>query len=684
MKKDHQKAGAENLPSDHAPLPKSRTGKSMNRWLTLWFIGILLMTLLVSIGWNYYSTWKSILNREESEAQSCATIISGMLDHYGIDALLDRSEDGIVHQLRNPVRLFCQGFRLNLVMILRFDPETQTVTDLMNVFTDDETDELMKEAEGSVIEMDDELRTIFEKLFSGEESSHRDVSKDEVLWYIPYRQASVPTLICMQSNIHVESGLIMREFLMDIVLPIATMTLGFLGLLFLVRRRVIRPLRVISDSMNAFARDSRQKPAPLNIRYQDEIGEIAGSYEKMTEDISAYVNSIEALTREQVQTNVQLEVARRIQYGMVPEHFRLENDQFTICATTRPAKAVGGDFYDCFLLDESNVCVFMGDVSGKGVSAAIFMAMAKTIIREKLRVGLSPADALNQANAELYAQNPEGLFATAFAAILNQGTGELRYANAGHTLPILLKEGAEYLHPDSGIALGMFDTAEILDERITLSPGEGLLLYTDGITEAVDRQKTFYGMERLLSVVSVLPDESAPAEEMTIRIVRDVGTFCDGNEPFDDMAVLVLFRRKEVPSPARHEALRSKMDSVSAWQKIPVDVSSFDLIKSAVFDVADDTPETRKALLACDEALANIVQHSGAKTLSFSCEMHGDELRFSFADDGIPFDPAAALPEEKDFDLLDQGGMGLNLIRQSVSSLRYERKDNRNILTMIF
>ncbi len=356
--------------------------------------------------------------------------------------------------------------------------------------------------------------------------------------------------------------------------------------------------------------------------------------------------------------------------GLVPERYTLEGDRFRIKAMTRPATAVGGDFYDCFRLDENKVCIFMGDVSGKGISAAIYMAMAKTLIREKLAAGLSPAQVLHHTNEELCVHNPEGLFATVFAAVLNTKTGDLHYANAGHTFPVLLKKEPAFLYPDSGIALGLFEDAEIRDESMHLPCGEGILLYTDGVTDAVNPWREFFGKDRLLQTVSLAVEKEISPEKVMHQISASVGDFCNETEPFDDMAVLILLRSKEQTGCASHT--------------LPVALSSFDEIRKVVFETAGDTPKTRKALLACDEALANIVRYSGAQTLVFSCDMKDDELCITFTDNGIPFDPVSSQAGEKDFDLLDHGGMGLSIIRQSVSSIRYERKNDQNELTMCF
>jgi hypothetical protein len=195
------------------------------------------------------------------------------------------------------------------------------------------------------------------------------------------------------------------------------------------------------------------------------------------------------------------------------------------------------------------------------------MAVIKTMIREKLMAGLSPAETLNQANVELMAQNPEGLFATVFAAVLDPGTGELRYANAGHTYPVLTGEVPGILKPANGIALGMYDDAEIVDETMTLAPGQGFFLYTDGVTEALNPQHKQFGMERLVTALADDPQRQETAEEILLRVSSAVGTYCAGVEPFDDMAILVL--------------LMTEGSGKENFRTVPVSLSSFEAIREA-------------------------------------------------------------------------------------------------------
>lgn len=643
---------------------------SIRHWITSCFIGILILSVVLSAATNLYQAYVDIMKQDAEWVDLCAQEVSNLLDRRS-DALREKGASELYEEAHATLRQICRNFELEYLYIYTVDEDVPCRHYLLCISGDADKDsdarEIVKRSRPA-----DRLTPGEQALLSGEREIRQEGSDDPlvdaVTWIAPYydSEGELRALIGMDYSVAQFKREVLEDFLNEMIPFVLTLVLGMLLLLFLVQRRIIAPISALSDSMKIFAHDSRNKPEPLNIRSGDEIGEIADSFEKMTEDISSYINNIESLTRERLEGKMELEIARRIQYGLVPENTRLDDGSFSIYAMTKPAREVGGDFYDCSRPDESSVFVVIGDVSGKGISAAICMAMLKTIIREKLIAGLSPAEALNQTNEEFMGQNPENLFATAFVAILDLHTGRLRYANAGHTYPVLLDEKPELLIPESGIAIGMFEDADIQDRTMTLSAGHGILLYTDGVTETVDAQKRFFGTERLLDALSGADSGADSAEETVLRVSRAVSDFRGDAEKFDDTAVMALIYRGNAP------------------RALPVALSAFDEIKRDVIAAAGETPETRRALLACDEALANIVSYSGAKTLCFGCEKKGGVLRVTFTDDGTAFDPTAAESGEKEFDMLDSGGMGLDLIRQSAASMQYERKDGQNIFTVFF
>lgn len=653
---------------------------SISRWIVLCFTGVFILSLAISSVANYLENRRSVTENADSEAIRLLEIIQIVMDDEVNFSELSDPNSETYQQTYDTMAFLVEVYEADRLTMYTILPETKERRLILTVTTDDaenyflglEGDSPAKEPaeEPPAAAPDYPLQSAEEDWLKGEATSYGSLRSNKTITWIMGRcnpETDAKYLVSLDIGIEPQNKAVLNSFLWDITPIGLALLLGMVILLILVRRRIIRPIGIISDSMRKFAEDGSRKPEPLRLQARDEIGEIAAAYTKMTEDISTYVNSIETLTKDKLETDVQLDVARRIQYGLVPGKTRLTGDGFDACAITQPAKAVGGDFYDCFRRDAQSVCVVMGDVSGKGISAAIFMAMAKTMIREKMMAGLSPAKALNQANRELCAQNPEGLFATVFTAVLNLRTGELRYANAGHTRPVLLGDNPAMYEPDPGTALGLFEDAGIRDYTLRLGPSEGILLYTDGVTESVDPENRFFGEERLLEALRSVP-RGTDAEEVLACVNGAVSAFCGGREPFDDLAGLALFY----------------LPAAGKGRTLPVALSSFEEIKKTVFAAAGETPETRKALLACDETLANIVGYSGATELAFSCEKVGDELKIVFSDNGKPFDPSRAKIEEKAFEELEFGGMGISLMQQTAAEMHYERRQDRNELEMRF
>lgn len=648
---------------------------SIRRWIILCFTAVLTLSVAASAAANYFENSNDIMEDYGRLAETCAYVASNLFVYqWNNDEVLGSVGTKAYNDAANSLRGLCKTYKLDSLSIYRVDPSVPAryyyfyVSPVL-----EENQELQREYA---------LRTIpAAELLPGEEAlingsremqieAGDQLPDDKIIWVSPVNDlnGSAIALISMVCDIGLIQNKIHTDFLRDILPFSMSLLVGLLILLYLVQRRIIRPIGILSDGMRQFALDSRKKPEPLKLRSGDEIGEIAEAFEKMTDDISTYVNSIEKLTQKETEINTQLELGRRVQCVLVPERTTRSGDGWRVNAITRPAKTVGGDFYDCFSLDDSRVCVVMGDVSGKGIGAAISMAMVKTVIREKLTAGFSPAETLNRTNDQIAARNPENQFATAFVAVLNTKTGELLYCNAGHNPPLMLREKCAFLNPEPGIALGVFENAGLKNASYTLSPGQGILLYTDGVTEAVSPQRQFFGEERLREAVGAFSAGENAAEETVLRLIGAVDDFCGGNEAFDDMAVLALVYR----------------GGDGTWRSLPVELSAFDTVRRAVLAAVGDSHETRQALLACDEALANIVSYSGAATLAYSCKTDGDRLCVAFSDNGVPFDQTAAVLEDREFERLDGGGMGLHLIRRCASSMRYERKEDRNILTLFF
>ena len=450
-------------------------------------------------------------------------------------------------------------------------------------------------------------------------------------------------------------------------------SLTFVVALMLIRHSVTRPIIALSQQMRNFAADRKVSTGTRKRKtiYRDEISDIENSFEKMTIDINSYVSDIETLTRERFYTQTQLDVAMKIQSGIVPREYALSDDRFDVFGCMIAAKSVGGDFYDIFRLDNGHLAVIVGDISDKGISAAMFMAMVKTNIREKLKAGRRLAETLNLVNNELCVSNPGNMFATVFALTLDPETGIVTYANAGHDPPLLPGKDPSYLRIRQNIAIGLFEDSDIVEEKLVLHDGEGILLYTDGITEAINTDKQQYGSDRLKEAVLRRYMEAPhcyDAKALADDVIADVGAFTGEAEQFDDITCLAVIYK----------------DPGYDTTMLTPNLSSFDTVKNTVLSCLGESDHTKNIILACDEIFANIVDYSGADSISFGSKLCGNTWMITYTDNGTEFDPVSAKLDDPEFEKMDQGGMGVIFARRKSKEMIYSRINGRNVLTMVF
>lgn len=280
-----------------------------------------------------------------------------------------------------------------------------------------------------------------------------------------------------------------------------------------------------------------------------EVGNLARSYITMIKDLENYVENLKSVTAEKERINAELTLASNIQAHMLPCIFPAfpEHDEFDVYATMTPAKEVGGDFYDFFMLDETHLAVVMADVSGKGVPAALFMVIAKTLIKNHAQLGMESDEVFTKVNRLLCDGNDAGLFVTAWMGILDMASGRLAYANAGHNPPLLKQESDSftYLKSRPGFVLAGMDTVKYRKNELYMKPGDRLFLYTDGVTEATNADNQLYGEERLNGFLNLHAKESAA--DVLHNLKKDIDQFVGEAPQFDDITMLMLdFKKMEV------------------------------------------------------------------------------------------------------------------------------------------
>ena len=316
----------------------------------------------------------------------------------------------------------------------------------------------------------------------------------------------------------------------------------------IVAKRIVKPIEHMTKRIHEISGTDLAFEMDDTYRTGDEIEMLAESFTTLSKRTISYIEQITKITAEKERIGAELELATKIQADMLPNLYPAfpEREEFDIYATITPAKEVGGDFYDFFLIDDDHLGIVMADVSGKGVPAALFMMMSKILVNNYAMMGGSPAKVLEQTNTQICKNNDEDMFVTVWLGILDLSTGRLTAANAGHEYPVLLKPDGKFeLYKDKhGFVVGGMSGLKFKEYTIDLKPGSKLFLYTDGVPEATDSEKELFGTDRMAAALNEKTDGSPKEILDTVR--SSVNGFVKEAEQFDDLTMLCLeYRGKE-------------------------------------------------------------------------------------------------------------------------------------------
>ena len=326
-----------------------------------------------------------------------------------------------------------------------------------------------------------------------------------------------------------------------LVLTLTVLALALVAALY-VASRVVKPVELMTRRIRAMRGENLQFQMEKAYRTGDEIEELAESFAKLSGQTLQYIAEVERVTAEKERIGTELELATRIQADMLPNIFPAypERSEFDIYAKMDPAREVGGDFYDFFLVDEDHLCMVMADVSGKGVPAALFMMATRIILSNNAKQGKSPAQILEETNAAICANNREEMFVTVWIGVLELSTGKLTAANAGHEYPALRRPGGgfELVEDPHGFVLGGLGGMKYREYELTLEPGSKLFVYTDGVPEATDAEEQMFGTERMMEALNREPERRP--EEILAGVRAAVDAFVGEAEQFDDLTMLCV------------------------------------------------------------------------------------------------------------------------------------------------
>ena len=474
-----------------------------------------------------------------------------------------------------------------------------------------------------------------------------------------------------------------RDFLLVLATLLIALTIVFILLfLFVTRKHVIRPIDLLTQATAAFIENNEDElaagTATVNvpeIHTRDEVELLAKAFQKMQEDMISYIRSFMAVTAEKERIGAELNVATQIQADMLPSIFPAfpGRSEFDIYAGMTPAKEVGGDFYDFFLVDDDHLALVIADVSGKGVPAALFMVIAKTLLKNAMQMGLSPKEALEKVNNQLCENNEAEMFVTVWLGLYQISTGHLTAANAGHEYPAIRRADGKFeLFKDRhGFVLAGMENARYREYELEIGVGDTLFVYTDGVAEATDGANILYGTDRMLAALNQNCD--LEPEKLLHQVKADIDCFVGTAPQFDDITMLALQRKAS--------ADRQEMQAAPELESIP---RVCEFLERVLEERGAPLKVIAQVNIAADEIFSNIARYSGAASAAVVCEIGEDRVVIRFADDGSPYDPTVQREPDTTLSAEEReiGGLGIFMVKKSMDRVSYEYVDGRNILTI--
>ena len=483
-------------------------------------------------------------------ADTATTLINGV----HLDAYLEGKEVTEYLETRENLDAYCKKIHVSLIYVIQVD--TSDYGRFVSIFnqvdnTVDDTSYTEWELGHRRDTTNDEYRQKYRALYedgSLYETVYRIKTTDgqhpHITTMVPVKDSFGKTvgILCMQRPVR-ELHEATRPYLIEIA--VSTVLLAILASLFAslyFRKHFVGPILKVSDEATRFARENTKGTELGSISRYEELARLARSIDTMETDMVNYIDNLTEITAERQHIITELALARRIQEDMLPSIFPPFPDRrdFDIYATMDPARDVGGDFYDFFLVDSDHLCLVMADVSGKGIPAALFMMMAKIILANNAMMGMSPGKILAETNTAICDHNQEEMFVTVWLGILEISTGRLTAANAGHEYPVVKKPDGrfELLKDRHGLVIGGMDGSCYREYELNMEPGTKLFVYTDGVPEATDAENRMFGTERMLAALNENPENSS--EQMLRNVRRAVDDFVRDAEQFDDLTMLCM------------------------------------------------------------------------------------------------------------------------------------------------
>lgn len=520
-------------------------------------IGIIMMLLgfaVIIILIGYYGFTEALLKRYSEDAFWAAYsaqvyVDPDMLDSYMMSGGNNRSHESVSRNLQK----ICDNSGVAFIYVIK--PDTTDYNHITFVFAvkNSNNDYTLYDVGYVRPTTNDDYREKYRQLYEKETDRAIVVRDKGYIETDPHVTVMLPLysnfsgdvtgILCVQVQMDAltESR---NSFVVKVVSALLVLTLMYIiFILQYIGRILLVPLKQITAETSYFAKKGKTKVRlSEKVRNKDEIGELALAIDNMKDQIQEYVKNLTEITKERERIITELNLATKIQADTIPNEFPAfpDRSEFDIHASMTPAKEVGGDFYDFFMIDDDHICLTIADVSGKGVPAALFMMASKIVIGITALKSISPAEILEFSNDIICTNNKESMFLTAWLGILEISTGKLVAANAGHEYPIIRDADGNFecFKDKHGLLMGELPGVKYENYEIQLKRGSKLFVYTDGLIEATNSKFEMFGMERTLKALN--KDPEATPKELISNVTKAVDGFVKQAEQFDDLTMLCL------------------------------------------------------------------------------------------------------------------------------------------------
>ena len=660
--------------------------------------GLILCSVVFFAG--YWSFSKHFENQYDKDVRSVAAVVRDFLQSDSISAYIahiDSVKDSPKKSLdsallaqyernRRTLQYFVDNFNLNLLYVsVVKGPEYKDITYIYNpVSKNGKWKEFPLGYRETYVEpnYNKSAKKIFEEGEPIVRHTLKSRSGSHITSMLPLKNAGGKVIAVIGIQKDIQEYVSARHRFANFVVVVETIFALLALLIFssFFNRKFINPILLVTEEAAKFTKNGG-KPSDklLSVNNRDELQTLAHSVHQMESDVHKYINKLTTVTAEKERIETELGVATRIQNAMLPKTFFPERTDFELFACMSAAKEVGGDLYDYILLDDQHLLFVVGDVSGKGIPAALFMVVVKTLFHSYAEQGLSPSEIFETTNKIIVKGNTLGYFITSWLGILDLATGEIRFVNAGHCHPAVCRNGKyEFLKTKANFVLGGMDSIAYQEHSIKLEPGDQLFLYTDGVTEANQNGGELFGEARLLEALNSCC--GAVPEETCKNVRKHIDKFVQNVAQFDDITMLaVKFNGKQQKNLGEHheKTMEAKPENQAAF-------SSF--VEDILNKYQCPAKTKTQILVALDEIYSNITKFSGANQVTMDLAIREDTFTatLTFIDNGTPYDPLQN--DDPDINLsIDErgiGGLGIYIVKKTMDKVSYNRKNNCNVFSI--